>query len=188
LCALTALWLLPPWLHGLDANAGYVAYLQRWTTNSALFPALESASELVLRPLGLERNGWAAARLVAALIVGSIALWQAWQPIRSPLDLMQRATIVTAGLVLLSPAQFPWYLIWMLPFLAFRPSWGLLLTTVTVPLYYVAFHLYARGAYDVFRDWIVWVIWVPVWLLLLADFRRPSRPGLGAGTSGQRGA
>jgi hypothetical protein len=82
---------------------------------------------------------------------------------------MQRAAPVAFALVLLSPAQFPWYMIWMMPFLAFRPYWGLLATAVTVPLYYAAFHFIARGRYDVFAHGIVWGIWAPVWLLLAAE-------------------
>ena len=82
---------------------------------------------------------------------------------------MQRAGLVVAGLVLLSPAQFPWYMVWMIPFLAFQPYWGLLAITVTVPLYYVSFHFLARGTYEVFADWIVPGIWAPIWILLAAQ-------------------
>lgn len=169
LLTMTALWLVPTWWHGLDPDAGYVAYVQHWTTNSALSPAIESLSRLSLRPFGLEQSAWAAARISAALVLGGFALWQAKSGIAGTPDLMRRAAIVTASLVLLSPAQFPWYMIWMLPFLAFRPSLGLLATTVTVPLYYVAFHLYARDSYAVFKDWVVWAIWAPVWVLLLVE-------------------
>jgi hypothetical protein len=166
LFAMTFLWLLPALLGGFDLNSGYVAYVRHWTTNSALFPMIEGLSRLSLRPWGLEESAWAVSRAATALLLGSLALWQAWLPIRTTKDLIQRASLVVFALVLLSPAQFPWYMIWMLPFLAFRPYWGLLATSVTVPLYYVSFHLLARGAYDIFSDWIVWVIWAPVWILL----------------------
>jgi hypothetical protein len=166
LLAMTLLWFVPVLLAGPDLQSGFVAYFQHWTTNSALFPALVELSRLSLRPFGLEAGGWAAARVAIALFLGGLALWQARQPISTADDLMRRAALVTFALVLLSPAQFPWYMIWMIPFLAFRPYWGLLAATVTVPLYYVAFHLLARGEYEVFPSWIVWGIWAPVWLLL----------------------
>jgi hypothetical protein len=169
LLAMTLLWLLPAVLTGPDLQSGYVTYLRHWTTNSALFPAIEALGRLSLRPFGLEESAWAVARAGVALLLGGLSLWQARQPIGATRDLMQRAALVSFGLVLLSPAQFPWYMIWMIPFLAFRPHWGLLATTVTVPLYYVAFHLLARDAYEIFTNWVVWGIWAPVWLLLGAE-------------------
>ncbi len=64
-------------------------------------------------------------------------------------------------LYLLSPAQFPWYAIWMLPFLCFRPWLGLLAVTALVPIYYAAFHFIARDTHEIFRNYVVWVIWIP---------------------------
>jgi hypothetical protein len=176
LLAMTLLWMLPAMLPGPDPQSGYLAYLRHWTTNSALFPAIEGLARLSLRPFALADNAWLVARGGVALCLGGLALWQARRPVGSADDLMQRAAPVAFALVLLSPAQFPWYMIWMMPFLAFRPYWGLLATTVTVPLYYTAFHFLARGRYDVFVHWIVWGIWAPVWLLLAAEvvYRRKS--------------
>ena len=78
---------------------------------------------------------------------------------------------MTATLFLLSPVQFPWYFLWVLPLLALRPVPGLLLATVTLPLYYAAFYFLARDTYAVFTGVIVWFIWVPVWAMLLFDVR-----------------
>ncbi len=167
--ATTVLWLLPAWLGGLDPHSGYVAYLQRWATNSALFPLLEASALTSLQWLGLGGSAWAVARGAIALVLGGLALRQAWKPISSTGDLMRRAGFLAASLVLLSPAQFPWYMIWMIPFLAFRPHWGLLAISITTPLYYAAFHYYARGSYDVFLNLVVWIIWLPVWALLAAE-------------------
>jgi alpha-1,6-mannosyltransferase len=169
LLAMILLCLLPAALAGADLQSGYAAYFRHWTTNSALFPAVEAFTRLLLQPVGFAESAWVVARAAVALLLGGLALWVARRPIGSAHDLMGRAALVCFGLVLLSPAQFPWYMIWMIPFLAFRPYWGLLATAVTVPLYYVAFHLIARDAYDVFVNWVVWVIWVPVWLLLVAE-------------------
>jgi alpha-1,6-mannosyltransferase len=179
LLSMTLLWLLPALLASPDLQSGYIAYFRHWTTNSALFPAIEGLSRLSLRSFGLEESAWAVARTGVALLLGGLSLWQAWQPIGTTHDLMRRAALVTFALVLLSPAQFPWYMIWMIPFLAFRPHWGLLATAVTVPLYYVAFHLVARGEYEVFSSWVVWAIWVPVWLLLGAEALKNARPQAG---------
>jgi hypothetical protein len=177
LLAMTFVWLLPTLLGGLDLHSLHLAYAQHWTTNSALTPMIEGLNRLFLRPLGLAEHAWAVARVTTAVLLGSLALWQARQPVRSTEDLMQRAGLVVAGLVLLSPAQFPWYMIWMIPFLAFRPTWGLLAITITAPLYYVAFHFLARGAYETFSVWIVWGIWLPIWILLGAEALKKCRAG-----------
>jgi hypothetical protein len=171
------LWALPALVASLKVNSGYIAYVRHWTTNSALFPLIEGLSRLSLRPLGLEESAWALARAATALFLGGFALWQARQPIRSTQDLMQRAGLVAAGLVLLSPAQFPWYMIWMVPFLAFQPRWGLLAITITVPLYYVSFHFLSHGAYETFSVWVVWGIWAPVWILLGAEALKKCQAG-----------
>jgi hypothetical protein len=38
-----------------------------------------------------------------------------------------------------------------------------------MPIYYVSFHFSAIGQFEVFRDRIVWVVWLPIWLLALAE-------------------
>jgi hypothetical protein len=70
-------------------------------------------------------------------------------------------------------------MIWVMPFTVFRPYWGLLAINVTVPLYYLSFHYIAQGAYPVFRDRIVWLIWVPIWVLLAAEAWRARRDRAG---------
>ncbi len=82
---------------------------------------------------------------------------------------MGRASLLVAALVLLSPAQFPWYAVWFAPFLAFRPWAGFLILTATAPFYYMSFHLTAAGEPELFRRYVVWLIWVPVWTALAVE-------------------
>jgi hypothetical protein len=171
-----ALWLLPAYLGGIGAESGYAAYLQRWATNSALLPLLEAGSALAQRLVGGSQDlAWAIARAAIGVGLGVFAVWQAWRPLDDTDDILQRATLIATALVLLSPAQFPWYMIWVLPFTVFRPYWGLLAINVTVPLYYLSFHYIARGDYALFRDRVVWLIWVPIWVLLAAEAWRGRR-------------
>ncbi len=179
--AVIALWVMPVWLGGMSEQSGFVAYLSSWQTNSALFPALERAVSAVLGVTmvssdmaGPLSRGMIALGLVAAALLASR------KPIESPDDLMGRASLVVGALVLLSPAQFPWYTIWFAPFLAFRPWIGFLLLTATVPLYYLDFYFLSRDRPEIFDDVVVWIIWVPVWTALAFETLRKIRPPMPA--------
>jgi hypothetical protein len=87
--------------------------------------------------------------------------------------------VLVAALFLLSPTQFPWYFTWIAPPLVLAPSRALLLLTFTLPLYYLKFYLDARGQVQLFHHGIVWLEYIPVWLLLLWDWGRgPRREGV----------
>lgn len=177
---LILLWATPVLLGGLDADSGFAAYLAKWTTSSALFPVLERVMATLLNAVNLADapSGWVT-RIPIALVLGGLALALSIKPLRDANDLMGRASILVAALVLLSPAQFPWYAVWFAPFLAFRPWFGFLLLTVTVPLYYMYFYFAAVGEPQVFKQYVVWIIWVPVWAALILEAvrkRRDARP------------
>ncbi|HEX9881996.1 MAG TPA: hypothetical protein VGA65_05760 [Hyphomicrobium sp.] len=162
LLALVAFPVLQP---GLGANSGLAAYAARWQTSSALFPTLQSALAL-----GLDAgSAGLAARLVVALLLGALAGGLCLKPITGTDDLIGRASLLVGALVLLSPAQFPWYAVWFAPFLAFRPWVGFLVLTATAPLYYMSFYLTAAGEPELFRRYVVWLIWVPVWTALAIE-------------------
>ena len=52
----TVLWLLPGYLGGPGETSFYLAYAQRWSTNSALFPFIERAVTWILEPAGWQDN------------------------------------------------------------------------------------------------------------------------------------
>lgn len=184
---LCAAWAALPLSGGIDETSGFVAYAQFWHTNSAHFGVLESAARAVLGDkLGGNAPG-AAIKIVLAGITGLYSIWIARRPIDGALDLATRAGLVTGALFLLSPVQFPWYAIWMLPFLCFRPWAGLLLATALVPIYYASFHFDARNTYEIFRNQVVWLIWLPVWALVAYEalhLRRRDRPVISDGLGG----
>jgi hypothetical protein len=105
-------------------------------------------------------------RGIIALCLGVLAVMVSLKPIETPDDLIGRASLVVAALVLLSPAQFPWYAVWFAPFLAFRPWTGFLLLSATIPLYYADFRVLSHDRPEIFQDVVVWIIWVPVWAAL----------------------
>ncbi len=168
-CALFA-W--PILTAGLDTSSGFVAYASKWKTNSALLPSLEGLARWGLDAANITDIGAGlVARAGVVILIGSIILWQCRTAAESAQDLAWKFFIVSSTMFLLSPAQFPWYYLWVLPLLACFPSAGLLVLTATLPLYYTAFYFHAHGAYELFAERIVWLIWLPAWGLLLWQAR-----------------
>ncbi|MGI9414791.1 MAG: glycosyltransferase 87 family protein, partial [Hyphomicrobiales bacterium] len=169
----SAVLLAPILLAKLDSSSGFVAYGTRWQANDALFRAVEW---LCLQAAGLfgaaEPTGKLLARaLVFAVLLGVIAQINR-RAIEGPADVCWRVFITVTALFLLSPTQFPWYYVWLAPFLPLFPVSGLLLLTATLPLYYAYFYLAPRDMEQVFHYGVVLVIWLPVVLLLGRDVHR----------------
>ena len=165
-CALAA---LPALLGGLDETSGFVAYATHWQTNSALLPALEAGWRALLVPFGGEASSGRLSRALLGLLLAAIVTRLAWRPVRSDMDMTARLALALMALVLLSPAQFPWYLAWAAWLLPVHPSAALLVATVTMPVYYASFYFHANGTYWIFRDIVVWAIWLPVWLTIILE-------------------
>ena len=164
------LWVLPLILSSPLESAGLKAYAEGWRTNSALMPALEALANWGLHAAGMSDFSPArAARIGVALLLAGVALGLARHRSENLDDMLRRVTIIVMSLVLLSPAQYPWYALWLAPLLVFWPSYPFLLLSATLPLYYLSFHLAARDAYTVFTDLVVWIIWIPIWLMLVYD-------------------
>jgi alpha-1,6-mannosyltransferase len=171
--AIVAALAIPLWLDGLDRQSGSAAYFSSWQTGSALFPVLERAVAMPLSWLALPSEmAGLVARGIIALWLAVIALRVSLRPVENADDLLGRASLVVAAVILLSPAQFPWYAVWFAPFLAFRPWAGFLLLAATLPLYYLDFYFIGRGQPEIFTDAIVWIIWVPVWAALAFEALR----------------
>ncbi|MEL6374153.1 MAG: hypothetical protein AAFR04_09310 [Pseudomonadota bacterium] len=170
LTAMTVVWALPAYLGGLDDSSGFVAYAQNWKTNSALFPAVERAVTWVTTPFGLSKElaGLAARGLMAGLL-GLFILWLARKPLEDGADLMQRASLVAMAMLIVSPAQYPWYATWMFVFLPFLPKLSMAAVTVFIPLYYTAFYLISEGKLEIYTEQVVWAIWLPIWALIAFD-------------------
>lgn len=162
--------LLPYFVAGLGGPSGLGAYAERWDTNSALSPALVEAAERILSPLGAGSAAAAlVARGVAAAVVGLVVLFAVRAPVVSAHDWTRRVALVIVALLLVSPAQYPWYATWVLPFAALHPWHGLIAMTTFMPIYYARFHFLAADRYAVFSQGITWLIWVPIWLAFVLD-------------------
>ncbi len=111
------------------------------------------ASRQALVLLGNEP--WHAQAWARRVVAGLTLLWLLrvmWRRPTSEPDFPRSALAITAGVFLLSPAQFPWYFLWMLPLLAVAPG-------APLPLHYLS-PVYPR---------LVWVVHLPVCALLIGE-------------------
>ncbi len=167
-----ALVMSPIFLAGLDQSSGFVAYVQKWQTNSAFFPAFKSLWQTLLQPLGVpDKTIGLIVRLLVVMTVGLTALRLSWKSISGHKDMAARVFIISATMFLLSPAQFPWYALWVLPLSVLFPITAFSMLSATLPLYYLGFHLMVIERHDLFTGYVVWIIWLPIWLALAWHFR-----------------
>ena len=173
-CSLVALLAVPVYLSKLDSGLGFLAYAQRWEMNDALFMAVYWLAKLFVT---YSSTAQLIARIITGVFLAGLVVWLSARKIEDHVDVAVRCLTVVAALFLVSPAQFPWYFIWVLPFLALRPVMPLILLTVLLPVYYLRFYCVAHGWTAVFDTWIVWIEYVPVWVLLVWVWWKGRRRG-----------
>ena len=146
-----------PYLDGIwSAQELLRGFLGGWRNNDSLYGLLYTiAGE------DFERGTALAGGL---LVAGLAALW--WQ--RMPL--VESALWSVVLLLLLSANCFPWYLSWLLPFLAIYPNAALLLWTALVTLSYHV--VIGYGALGVWQESLEFRLleYVPVYAMLIGKF------------------
>ncbi len=160
---LSTVLLAPQFLTRFDSNAGFIAYAGSWHTNAFLFSLVENGFDLAV---GVDGSGLLDSPLLARISV-AIALFIFLAVIvrRQPengLELVHQILWLVAVLFLLSPTGYPWYFLWFLPWLAVVPNIGLLMLTVTLPLYFFRYPLQAMGEEDLFNQLVVMIEFLPV--------------------------
>jgi len=171
-----ASWLTLMLMPGAAETSGLAAYAESWKTNSALYPALQSAVDLSLNRVGFVGVDAAfVARGVIGFTLAGLALALAHRPWNTLGELLTKASTIVAALELLSPAQYPWYTLWFAPFLVFTPSRAFLLLTATIPLYYTSFHFASHEVPEDFKNFFVWGVWLPVWLVAVLELVKLQR-------------
>ena len=170
----------PIYAGGLDSDSGFAAYGKRWEVNDVIFMGIVWGARFFLKIAGMGAGySQLVARCVVVLLLAAWFAWLARNDITDGVDLCGRCMLGVAAIFLLSPAQFPWYFIWLIPFLAIRPRLSLLLLTVLLPLYYLRFYFAARDKVAVFDYGIVWIEYIPVCCLLVWEWY--AKKGKGSG-------
>ena len=161
---------LPIVISGLDSSSGFTAYAQRWQMNDSAYVLIHETFKLVSAP-----HAHLAARIAVGLVLLVVLVMLLRRSRPTGAWLVNSALVVTTTLFMLSPTQFPWYYLWLLPLLVLRPMWSLIGLTVTLPIYYLRFSMDAAGHAAWFDYGLVWIEFAPIWLLLALELRRLTR-------------
>lgn len=139
LSALLALTIGPVLLSALRPGSGLSAYAAGWSNNNAPYAW---GLYLLSSALGSWELGERLLRLMLALATGGLALVVAVRGEPTLRSLCFRALVIAAATFYLSPAQFPWYAAWFLPFAVLCRNWPLLAASALLPTYYLFFPLW----------------------------------------------
>ena len=147
---------------GWKMVAGLSTYLDKWRFNDAAF----SVAYWLLRDptLAVDDAALALLRQTSALLLAAVACWAGWR-IADP---FRALFLIFGAYLLLSPTLHPWYLLWILPFLALFPNPAWLLLSGLVFLAYEVLIGYGRNRVWVEQDWVKWAQFGPFFLTALA--------------------
>ena len=145
---------LPAWLHGLTHFANSSAF------NGPLFSfiSLAGLSPENVRPL-----------CYAAFALGFLALLVAHF---RGLSLIDSFHVALTLLLLCSPIVHFWYLAWLLPLIALRPSFGWTVASVTMAGYFLAWHTEAQYGWWGYGHLTATIIWAPAIVAFAAQHRQ----------------
>jgi hypothetical protein len=167
IAALVAAPLLWPLLErARSPDSGLAAYAGAWLWNEPLLTALRDAAVAMGGALGMaDADANALFRLSLALAASAAAIGvAAW--FRRSADPVAPLLWLALAVFLLAPAKFPWYALWMAPFLPLVPRLAPALLIVTMPLYYLRFVMEPAGMAGYYDMGIAWLQYAPVWLTL----------------------
>jgi hypothetical protein len=185
---LSFLFLLPQIATKLDGDAGLIAYSENWQVNAFLFSLIDAAVEFI------QEDSIHASRIIVAVLFLLLGGYQFVKSLKNQslmshgnksdhtedsLFLTRAILMVTVSLFLLSPTGYPWYYIWLLPWLAVHPSRPLLLLSITLPLYDLRYPLtLIDGGDNLFNTWVVPLEFAPALLWIMIDFAKSRRQRL----------
>lgn len=117
-------------------------YTEKWRFNGPLFAWLEP---------WLDARAGLGVAVLAGVGLAAAARW------RLPADDPATWAWPMAGAMLCMPAVYPWYLLWLTPFLTSRAGWPLVTWTLASLLTYLVWRPYLAGGGWVLPAWVEWV-------------------------------
>ncbi|WP_350335364.1 glycosyltransferase 87 family protein [Coralliovum pocilloporae] len=150
-------------------------FASEWQRNDAVFGTLVLFLDHFISDsstAALDSNRLA--RLFSGLMIMVLLCFQLRKPWHTESQIASIATIVTAALFLLAPTGYPWYFLWLLPFLTIRPQIALLALSVTLPLYELRFWYENLPDANWWKQLVVWIEFGPILIwLLVTSIKRP---------------
>ncbi|MEL7031993.1 MAG: glycosyltransferase 87 family protein [Pseudomonadota bacterium] len=159
----TGLLLAPQLLHAINPDAGLNAYASDWRTHAFLFALFEDFV------FAFTNDPGQVARLFVAAMVIALTAFLSLRFADTTDRLPALMVAIIASLILLSPTGYPWYFIWLAPFLTFIPAAGLRGLILLAPLYWLRFQL---GDDNPVYQWIIVPLAFGIPLALLANTLR----------------
>jgi len=126
--------------HGRISTGSLGAYIQGFGFNDPLFEALRRV---------------ASPQIAAGLAVLAGILVAAWFRARSQNPSPDAFAWPMAASLLCAPVVFPWYLLWLLPFVRSVATLPLIIWTVSIIPTYLVWHLRGPGSSFVLPGWII---------------------------------
>jgi len=157
---LTMLFYLPFLSPGTHIFTGLSVYTRTWEANASVFYLLK-------RLLGDPQT----AKVAIGLIILAIYIYT----YRLISDFEKAGFIVLGSYLILSPTLHPWYLLWIIPFLAINPNRAWLYLTMAAAAYYHVLIDYFEK--DLWEDqlWIKCLIYLPFFVLLISEYLKKRR-------------
>jgi alpha-1,6-mannosyltransferase len=174
LIPLLLLFVAPVFYFGLGENSGLASYTQNWQRNSSFFVLATTFFDVYLQAINPLQAGLAA-RIFVVLAIATLAFSMGRFSGAEKRSIVSNSTWLIAVLFLFSPTQYPWYFVWFAPLLCLYPVRGLLWFTPLLSLYYLQFYFAARNQNEIFDNIVVWIQFVPVWVILSFDYLRSRR-------------
>ena len=175
-----ALLLILPQLLALNEAAGLTRFGQDWQRNAFAFPLLEQALFFWSETPGT----WMRIAIAGGfgLTIGLIWWRQSLNNVTNntnisslngaPVNAITAIITIMTMFLLLLPTGYPWYTIWMLPFLVIKPRFAAILLTLTSAFYYYDFAVQLMDDPGIITWLPAFLCAAPVWLALLFSWRR----------------
>jgi len=146
---------LPQFLHGMSQ------YLETVHVNSSFYGWANMALAKVTT------SHYSIVNKLSDVVILAAAIWAAWRRSTGYADVLRRSFIVLAVILMVVPTLFPWYLVWVLPFLPLvgkRPSWAFIALVCTIGLLYT-YYISIKPFW-----WTPVIEYVPFYLILTWEY------------------